>query len=289
MNDVERWIYFGGQPPEHIERVLQVLRRDAAPETPEDLARECRGFRVKLDAMLGYAPSPAPAAEAAPVEPPAAPLPSPDTALWQASRAAAAFARWPLPAGAPPSSDDAPPPPVSLPPALRHNPALVGTADLSLARVDRGNVLPFAPAVPGQPHAPPPRPPEVVPAAAKTLGTPARGADFGKTAPLDGDMIRQAIAATVPFKESTVGPAVVFFPDVPIYEYASLCAELFLWPHKTKPILVKYKVLSPGSHTALDEHWRQRFAQSPRERAEFEYLYAYYNALLRTFPMCPYP
>jgi hypothetical protein len=270
MNDVERWIYLGGTPPEHIQRVLDVLRREESPETPEDLARESVRFGAKLGALLGYAPDPAPEI-ATP-----APLPAPG----QVERAPA-----PLSAGAPPVSEaiPEPAPPASLP--LRSKLALLGTAPPWSGPVP--SVLPFVPPLPG--GAPPPSPPVPGPRADKTLQTAARGPAFGKTASLDVGKVRQAIAPAVPFEGSTVGPAVVFFPELTITAYCEMCAELRTWPHKLGAILTRYGVQGPMSHAALEQHWSRRLAESPQQGADVTRYTAQYAEWLGNFPRCPYP
>ncbi|MEI5604285.1 hypothetical protein, partial [Streptomyces brasiliscabiei] len=83
------------------------------------------------------------------------------------------------------------------------------------------------------------------------------------------DSIQKAVAA-LPFAGSTAGSAVVSFPQLSLEHYASLQAELSVWPERWAEILPRYHVMNAMVRKALEEHWQTQLAASPETRAIFE-------------------
>jgi hypothetical protein len=127
--------------------------------------------------------------------------------------------------------------------------------------------LPFRPASPGQ-------------AAARTLQVPVMNRGRGDTAPIRDDSMAKAVAA-LPFAGNTVGAGLVLFPRLKLSEYASLRAELAVWPERISEILLRYHVPNEAAHLALHEHWTERLAANRGERAAFEKAVREYWAWLR--------
>lgn len=134
--------------------------------------------------------------------------------------------------------------------------------DLPAAAWAARAALPFAPA--------PPRPPAR--RAVKTAQSRVLGLEPGKTEPL-GEAIAQAVAAVLPFRAAV--------PPLTSRRYASLCAELDLWPARTGEILRRYQILGDAARVALDAYWAREHAARPEARAAFEGDFAYYTAWLR--------
>jgi hypothetical protein len=126
---------------------------------------------------------------------------------------------------------------------------------------------PFKPRAPG-------------PELARTMKTPVLNPKKGETAPLGDDSIAKAVAAVLPFVP--VGAAVVPFPQLPLEAYASLRAELSLWPERSAEILPRYYVMNEAAQRALEDHWQKELAASSEARASFDKLLAEYTAWLRT-------
>jgi hypothetical protein len=103
----------------------------------------------------------------------------------------------------------------------------------------------------------------------------------GRTAPLGDDSIAKAVAA-LPFAGNTVGAALAPVPRLPLETYASLRAELSLWPERLAEILPRYHVINEAARRALEEHWERELAASPEARATFDKALAEYTAWLRT-------
>jgi hypothetical protein len=114
-----------------------------------------------------------------------------------------------------------------------------------------------------------------------TMQSPVLNLNQGKTAPLGDDSITKAVAA-LPFLGNTVGAALVPFPRLPLETYASLRAELLIWPERSAEILPRYHVMNQAARRALEEHWERELAASPETRATFDKALAEYTAWLRT-------
>jgi len=288
MNDADRWIYFDGPEPEHIRPLLDALR-DLPPATPEDKARAIRRFLEKLDATLSRREEPAGGEEGQRSDTPGAPIaliapPDPErrwagggpTArspmfadLRDASpKEAPSAPEAPFEARGPRAADTgaAPEAPVER--------ATEGAVDTGLAPDypaevwERLGRLPFRPASPEQPTA------------ERTMKLPVMGRGQGETAPVRADSIAKAVRA-LPFAGNTVGTAIVLIPGLTLPQYASLRAELAVWPERVEAILPRYHVVSEASRRALDEHWAERLLGNREERAAFERAVGEYSAWLR--------
>jgi hypothetical protein len=112
---------------------------------------------------------------------------------------------------------------------------------------------------------------------ARTLKVPAYNPSQGETKPLEDDFIAKAYAA-LPFVGTLEGAT---FPRLSLREYASLRAELSLWPARRDEILARYHVADKAAERALDKHWQAELAASPAAQAMFEKDVADYTAWLR--------
>ena len=112
------------------------------------------------------------------------------------------------------------------------------------------------------------------------MQTPVLDPRKGETTPLGDDSIAKAVAA-LPFVRASTGAGVVPFPRLSIQQYASLRAELALWPSLSGEILHRYHVMNEAAHRALLEHWEAELAASAEARATFEKDLASYTAWLR--------
>jgi hypothetical protein len=297
MNDADRWIYFDGPEPEHIRPLLDALR-DLPPATPEDKERVIRRFFYKLDATLSRREEPAggeegqrsdaPGALIAPVAPvaPIAPIAPPEAERrWAGGGPTARSPRLAdLRDASPKAEPSAPEEPFEARgpraadtgaapegPAERATEGAVGTAlvpDLPAEFWERLGRLPFRPASPEQATA------------ERTMKLPVMGRGQGETAPVRADSIAKAVAA-LPFAGNTVGSGIVLIPRLKMQEYASLRAELAVWPEWVREILLRYQVLSEASRRALEEDWAERLLANPGERAAFERAVGEYSAWLR--------
>ncbi len=256
------WLYFDGPEPEPVRPLLDALRV-LPPVTPEVTARMARAFFLMLDAQ------PSPGVEAVPDPPREAP-----------PRAAR-----PLVVQEPDDDDPAPvapvpsPPPepvrmgVPVPPAPR---SLAGTAltlNLPAAARSPESALPFLP-------------PEKLPSAKqspRTLQVPVMRPRLGGTAPVGDDAIARAVAS-LPFAGVAARPDVVPIPPLTLVQYASLCAELTVWPDRVSEIRTKYHVPTVAAHMALDLHWQEHFARHPEDGRTFQTGCASYAAWLRSQP-----
>jgi hypothetical protein len=119
------------------------------------------------------------------------------------------------------------------------------------------------------------------PELARTMKVPEPNWRKGKTEPLGDDSIAKAVAA-LPFSRNPVGAAPVPFPRLALEMYASLRAELSLWPERSAEILPRYYVMNEAAQRALEEHWQRELAASPEARATFDKVLAEYTAWLRT-------
>ncbi len=111
--------------------------------------------------------------------------------------------------------------------------------------------------------------PDQVPAAEKAAGT-------------EPGMKRRGVAETTPSADNTIAravaalalpgsaAAVAVLPELSLNEYASLHAELSVWPERAGEILVRYRVGNKAAQGALDAHWATRFGGEAGLRADFE-------------------
>jgi hypothetical protein len=274
VNDNDDWIYFDGPEPEHIRPLLDALR-DLLPSTPDDKQRMVRRLFERLDAELAQKGEP-PVATAAPA---AASARAPGERRVGEDGATARSPSFDERPAAPPPAEPPPaePPPLPVdareprPPDGRPAEDLTTTSLMveipAEFRAQMGR-LPFKPRAPGT-------------ELARTMQTPVLNPRRGETAPLGDDSIAKAVAA-LPFAGDTVGAALVPYPRLSLEAYASLRAELSLWPEQSAEILPRYHVMNEAACRALDEHWQSELAASPEARATFDKLLADYMAWLRT-------
>jgi hypothetical protein len=71
------------------------------------------------------------------------------------------------------------------------------------------------------------------------------------------------------------------FPRLSLKGYASLRAELLVWPERSAEIRRRYHVMNEAARRALEEHWQVELAASPEARATFDKALAGYTAWLR--------
>ena len=116
---------------------------------------------------------------------------------------------------------------------------------------------------------------------ARTLQSPVHNPLKGQTAGHEDNAIRKALAS-LPFIGAVVGDAFVTFPRLTIQQYASLCAELAVWPTRSGEILRQYRVVNETARRALTEHWEAELAKSLKARTTFEEALAVYTAWLRS-------
>src|SRR5262249_9223677 len=81
--------------------------------------------------------------------------------------------------------------------------------------------------------------------------------------------------------------SVVPFPRLSLVQYASLRAELSVWPEHASDIRLRYHVMNEAARRALDEHWQMQLAASPEMRAQLEKAIELYTAWPRTWRRWP--
>lgn len=266
MKDIDGWIYFDGPEPDHIRPLLDALR-DLSPATPEDKERLSRRFFERLDGELSQRSDPPAATGSQLAETPDERGAGNDGATARSpafdDRLAALPADPPAPlvpvdAGKPHTAEGRPPEALTI-----------TTLALELPAEFREQLraLPFMPRAPG-------------PDFKLTMKVPVMDRRKGETAPLGDDSIANAVAA-LPFAGYAVGRGMVPFPQLSLEAYASLQAELSVWPEWSADILPRYRVMNEGAREALDEHWQMQLAASPEMRAQFEKAVGEYTAWLR--------
>ncbi|HZF49161.1 MAG TPA: hypothetical protein VE093_10960 [Polyangiaceae bacterium] len=294
MNDIEAWLDFDGPMPEPIRALLDALR-DPPPETPEDKERSIGRLCERFDAQLARQGEPsvgqgepsvgttgaitrAPGDRAMgeegatvrspslderlaappPAEPPSLPAEPPSLPVEPPS----------LPAEPPSLPVDArePSPPAGRPPV--EDLKITAVLDIPAEFREQMARWPFKPRAPGA---------ELV----WTMQSAVLNLNQGKTAPLGDDSIAKAVAA-LPFIGNTVGAALVPVPRLRLETYASLRAELLVWPERSAEILPRYHVMNEAARRALEEHWEGELAASPEARATFDKALAEYTAWLRS-------
>jgi hypothetical protein len=268
VNEIDGWIYFDGPEPEHLRPLLDALR-DLPPSTPEDKQRMARRIFEKLDAELARKGEPSVATAATPATSARAPGERRGGEDGVTVRSPSFDER---PAAPPPAE------PPSLPVDAREPPKRPPAVDMSTTALDidipaeileQMGRLPFKPRAPGT-------------ELDRTMQVPVLNPRQGETVPLADDSITKAVAAALPFARNTVGAALVPFPRLPLEAYASLRAELSLWPERSAEVLRRYYVMNEAARRALDEHWQIELAASPEARATFDKLLADYMAWMRT-------
>lgn len=94
-------------------------------------------------------------------------------------------------------------------------------------------------------------------------------------------------SGTKPSADNDIAQAVASlpFPPLTLEQYASLRAELTVWPEQADAILLRYHVPSQTARQALCEHWEKRFAKNGGERGAYIHALATYIPYLRTTKM----
>jgi hypothetical protein len=99
----------------------------------------------------------------------------------------------------------------------------------------------------------------------------------GETLGLGVDLMAQ-VRATLPFTPRSAGPA---FPRLPLQSYASLCAELTVYPERAAEILGKHGIKDDQARRALDADWRARLAEHADTREAWRGMCAQYEGWFR--------
>ena len=265
MNEVDRWIYFGGPAPASVRPLLDSLRAgEAAPPGVEVKARVIEDFLANFEERVAcsseegeadrrrsdvYAVRPAPPAPALAAE----------MARRRTAKAGATGLREEATAVREEAAENEVPAPEST--GTQAPSRLRGTAEaieLPAAVREAMGRLPFL--APSQAPATP------ATGIARTLQVRAMPS-VGETLPLGNDAIQKAVAA-VPFAGSTGGAAVVAFPELTVQQLVSLRADLRGPPDRVSETLRRYGVPNEAAWRALEAYWEERFARSAELRAE---------------------
>jgi len=266
VKDDNAWIYFDGPEPESLRPLLDVLR-NLPPSTPAEKEQRVRRVLERLDAEAARRGEVANAGAIprAPAEHPVG-----DVGRDGATVRSPSFDERPsvpLPAEPPPVDAREPRPAEGWP--VEDWKTITSVVEVPAELRELMGRLPFMPRAPG-------------PELARTMKAAAPYWLKGQTAPLGEDSIPKPPGAALPFVKNTVGPALAPFPLLPLEAYASLRAELSLWPERSAEILPRYHVNNEAAHAALEEHWQRELAASPEARARFGKLLAEFTAWLRT-------
>lgn len=286
IDEYDLWIYLGGPEPEEIKPLLDSVR-GLPPLCDDDVELLGQGLMKKIDAAVsrraesaaseGRSQGRSPAADDEPVSE-KRPRSLPDTGRVSSEQGPTArspsfdeyILAWPTLAPEPrrPSVEALA---ASAPEGLKiTEPALELPPEI---REQMGR-LPFLPATSAK--APPPEPEVPV---ESTMEVPVMRVSV-ETFPL-GDTSLQRAMALMPFLGNTAGTALVGFPRLTIEQYASFHGELSLWPHRSKQIYDRYRVMNHAARVALDEHWKRHFEERPEARARFEEAFAVYISWIR--------
>jgi|SRR6185437_13537440 len=162
-----------------------------------------------------------------------------------------------------------PPPPRAAPP---QNLATTVTG-VTVPAALRSGALPFkksdTPSMLATPAEPRPQPPA-------DAGGGKRG--LGGTQTMDGAAL---LKAALPFAGAPARkPSPPAFPQMPLRSYASLHAELAVFPHRAADVRKKYAVADETMQAALDRDWQARFDAYPETKAEWQRLVAGYQTWL---------
>ena len=88
---------------------------------------------------------------------------------------------------------------------------------------------------------------------------------------------RQQSTAPAPSAPSSAVP----MTDLTLEQYASMCAELAVFPDRSEAVFAKYGLADGRRRAAVDAAWKQRLSRYPSERAEWERRYLQYEASWR--------
>ncbi|MCC6522798.1 MAG: hypothetical protein IT373_09070 [Polyangiaceae bacterium] len=119
-------------------------------------------------------------------------------------------------------------------------------------------------------------------------GTPAHPAPAAQPGAADLDATSDMTPAHVlglgdalPFRTAAAPhPVAPAPPALTLPQYASLCAELALYPAHAAAVLARYLLRGPHDVRALEVAYATRFARDPASRTEFERVYRQYAAWL---------
>ena len=157
-------------------------------------------------------------------------------------------------------------PPTPVPPAFWPSSDLAGT--ISVASLP----IPHRPPADPLPFGITPSSEFVASLAAVRPATP--HSEVGETLPLGANML-SAMLPALPFNHAGTAPPPVAgkfasAPQLTLDAYASLCAELSVFPARTIDILQKYGVVDDSMRRELDQRWRDLFTTAPPLRDEWQ-------------------
>ncbi|MEP7120949.1 MAG: hypothetical protein ABJE95_08575 [Byssovorax sp.] len=86
----------------------------------------------------------------------------------------------------------------------------------------------------------------------------------GETLPLGVDLLG-SLRKELPFMKGAAAPAppAAAWPQLPLDTYASLCAELAVFPERAAEILKKYGIADEAVRRGVDREWTERLAAHP--------------------------
>jgi hypothetical protein len=164
------------------------------------------------------------------------------------------------------------PPPAAVAPLKPQKPGLGGTSMALDIGAAVAAALPFAGSAPGAKAA----------TTQQTASSPAmKPKPVGSgTGFVPADIVKKA---AVPFGAAPP-PAVAAPrpPELTVQQYASLCAELAVYPARADAIRLKYRVADAQTMAALEGVWRERFAKDPATRADWQKQAEQFQTWLRT-------
>ena len=102
----------------------------------------------------------------------------------------------------------------------------------------------------------------------------AKHAKVAETLPLGANLL-SALLPTLPFKQLAGAHAAGVAPPTPLPDltldaYASLCAELTVFPAKSAEILRKYGLADDRARRGMDQRWQDLFTTAPSLRSEWQ-------------------
>jgi len=143
--------------------------------------------------------------------------------------------------------------------------------------IPRGPVLPFAPGPPSAPSTPGA---SSAPGAAGAPG--ALKAAAASPSPVVPKRAPEGLGETAPSWNVPPKPAVPFIDPLervlPLAWYASLCAELSLFPHESEAIFRRYGLERAEQRTAVDAAWKERLRRNPIQYEIWQDMYRRYHA-----------
>jgi hypothetical protein len=252
--------------------------------------------------------APAPIAAAPPrlAPPAAAPLGPPPEVPGSAPAAAPSAPALVQPAPVPPpvvaSAPVVPAPPPSRP-AQDPLAATVMGVDISAVRAAlpflekeraaRQAALAAAKASPAAAAAPPPAaaasaaPLPVAAPSDEPATLPAQPSFLPTTGELPAELVKRLAQAALPFRPASPAPAAERDLVLTVAQYASLCAELAVFPQQSEAIFARYGLASVKQRVAVDLAWQARLRRDPAEQAAWQAAYQRWQAHLLARPRSP--